>query len=156
MNFYKFMHKQILILIALFAGTSTSYVFFGFIYDTNKVEILWYLLVLAISYWGYGLYKQYSDENFTIEEKEKWLTKLRYFLFCYFSTWTIMFVVYVSDNNIELHYLAIFTQLGVATVATTILVTEKKLAIFILSSSMLPITIYLFLIGNFILMLSHS
>ena len=143
------MHRQILVLIALFAGTSTSYVVFGFIYSTNHVEILWYLLVLAVSYWGYTLHKEYSDEDFTIEEKEEWLGRLRYFLFFYFSTWTIMFVVYVSSNNIELHYLAIFTQLGVATVATTILVAEKKLALFILTSSMIPITIYLLLIGEF-------
>ena len=149
MNFYKFMHKQILILIALFAGTSVSYVFFGFIYDTNHVEILWYFLVLAISYWGYRLYNGYSDSDFTIDEKEKWLSKLRYFIFIYFSTWTIMFVVYVSSDNIHLHYLAIFTQLGVAVVAATILVTEKKLSLFILTSSMLPITIYLILIGEF-------
>ncbi|OHD99391.1 MAG: diguanylate cyclase [Sulfurimonas sp. RIFCSPLOWO2_02_FULL_36_28] len=84
-----------------------------------------------------------------MKDKEKWLSKLRYFIFLYFSTWTIMFIVYVSRDNIELHYLAIFTQLGVAVVATTILVTEKRLAIFILTSSMLPITIYLVLIGEF-------
>ena len=149
MNFYKFMHRQILVLIALFAGTSTSYVFFGFVYDTNKLEILWYILVLAVSYWGYTLYKNYSDINMTIVEKERWLNKLRYFLFLYFSTWTIMFFVYVKSENIELHYLAIFTQLGVATVATTILVSEKKLAFFILTASMLPITLYLLLIGEF-------
>ncbi|MDF1881073.1 EAL domain-containing protein [Sulfurimonas sp. MAG313] len=149
MNFYKFMHKQILILIALFAGTSTSYVIFGFIYDTNKVEIVWYVLVLAVSFWGYLLHKEYADNELTIEEKENWLNRLRYFIFLYFSTWTIMFVVYVSKDNIELHYLAIFTQLGVAVVAATILVTEKKLAFFILISSMFPITVYLLLIGEF-------
>jgi len=149
MNFYKFMHKQILILLALFAGTSTSYVFFGFIYSTNHIEILWYLFVLLVSYWGYRLYQQYSDSTMTIDEKEKWLSKLRYFIFFYFSTWTIMFVVYVSSSNIELHYLAIFTQIGVAVVASTILVSEKRLAVFILISSMSPVTIYLILIGEF-------
>ena len=149
MSFYKFMHRQILILIALFAGTATSYVFFGFIYDTNKVEVLWYILVLAVSYWGYRLHKEYSDTDLTIQAKEKWLSKLRYFLFFYFSTWTIMFITYASSNNIELHYLAIFTQFGVAVVAATILVTEKKLAILILISSMLPVTIYLLLIAEF-------
>lgn len=149
MNFYKFMHRQILILIALFASTSISYVFFAFIYDTNKIEIIWYLFVLLISYWGYSLHKEYLVKELTIEEKESWLSRLRYFIFSYFSTWTIMFIVYVSSDNTDLHYLAIFTQLGVAVVATTILVTEKKLAFFILTSSMLPITIYLFLIGEF-------
>lgn len=148
-SFYSFMHKQILVLIALFAGTATSYVFFGFVYSSYIVEVVWYLLVLAISYWGYTLYRAYSDNDYTIEQKERWLTKLRYFLFVYFSTWTIMFLVYVSRDNIELHYLAIFTQLGVAVVATTILVSEKKLAVLILTSSMLPITIYLLLIGEF-------
>jgi len=148
LNLYKFMHKQILILIALFAGTSISYVFFGFIYGSIFIEPLWYLLVLAVSYWGYTLHKSYSDD-LTIEQKDKWLSELRYFLFFYFSTWTIMFIVYVSRANIELHYLAIFTQLGVSVVATTILVTEKKLALFILMSSMLSITIYLLFIGEF-------
>ncbi len=149
MSFYNFMHKQILVLIALFASTATSYVFFGIVYSSYIIEPLWYLLVLAASYWGYSLHRSYSKNNYTIKDKEKWLSKLRYFIFFYFSTWTIMFIVYVSRDNIELHYLAIFTQLGVAVVATTILVTEKKLALFILTSSMLPITIYLLLIGEF-------
>lgn len=149
MNFYKFMHKQILILIALFAGTSTSYVLFGFIYNTNHIEILWYLFVLLVSLWGYKLYKHYSDTEMTIQEKEKWLSELRSFIFIYFSTWTIMFYVYILSDNIELHYLAIFTQLGVAVVATTILVSEKKLAILILITSMLPITLYLIGIAQF-------
>ncbi len=148
MNFYKFMHKQILILIALFAGTATSYLFFGLVYGSVFIESMWYTLVLIVSYWGWTLHKSY-DESLTVEEKDKWLAELRYFLFFYFSTWTIMFIVYVSRSNVELHYLAIFTQLGVATVATTILVTEKKLSLFILTSSMLPITIYLMLIGEF-------
>jgi len=149
MSFYKFMHKQILILIALFSGTSISYVLFGYVYGSALVELTWYAFVISISFWGYYLYEIYSDEDFTIEEKEKWLSKLRYFLFFYFSTWTIMFIYYINQDNVELHYLAIFTQLGVAVVATTILVSEKKLAISILMSSMLPITIYLIVIGEF-------
>ena len=149
MSFYKFMHKQILILIALFSGTSISYVLFGYVYGSAVVELIWYAFVIIISFWGFYLYKTYSDEDLTIQEKEKWLSKLRYFLFFYFSTWTIMFIYYINQDNVELHYLAIFTQLGVAVVATTILVSEKKLAISILLSSMLPITIYLLAIGEF-------
>ncbi|MDK9693546.1 MAG: EAL domain-containing protein [Sulfurimonas sp.] len=142
------MHRQIIVLIALFASTATSYIFFGIIYGSYIVEPLWYIYVLALSAWGYRLYREYSDAIYTIKEKERWLSKLRYFIFFYFFSWTIMFVVYTLRSNMELHYLAIFTQLGVAVVATTILVSEKKLAIFILSSSMLPITIYLLLIGK--------
>lgn len=148
-SFYNFMHKQILVLIALFVSTATSYVFIGIAYSSYIIEPLWYMFVLTLSYFGYKLYVEYSDSNLTIQEKEIWLKKLRYFIFSYFSSWTIMFVVYVMRDNIELHYLAIFTQLGVSVVATTLLVSEKKLATFILASSMLPITIYLLLIGEF-------
>ena len=31
---------------------------------------MWYLLVLAISYWGYKLYKQYYEIEFTVDGKE--------------------------------------------------------------------------------------
>jgi diguanylate cyclase (GGDEF)-like protein len=148
MNFYNFMHKQILILIGLFAGTGISYVFIGSLYSSYLPEISWYLLILLVSLWGYKLYKSYSPNNYSIEEKEKWLSQTRYFLFTYFSIWTIIFFIYVSKDAIELHYIAIATQLGVAVVSATILVSEKKLALFILSSSMLPITIYLLLVGE--------
>ncbi|MFA5460863.1 MAG: EAL domain-containing protein [Sulfurimonas sp.] len=147
-NFYNFMHRQILVLIALFISTATSYILIGIAYSSYIIEPLWYLFVLMLSYWGYKLYREYSDYILTLQEKEIWLKKLRYFIFSYFSSWTIMFVVYVMRDNIELHYLAIFTQLGVSVVATTILVSEKKLAIFILASSMLPVTIYLLFIGK--------
>lgn len=149
MGFYKFAHKQILVLIALAIPTAASYVIFAFVYDTNKVEILWYMAVLALSYWGYALHKQYTNSVFTIDEKEQWLKKSRYFFFFYFSIWTLMFLLYINKSNIELHYLAIFTQIGVSTVAATLLVTEKRLALFILTASMLPLTIHLLLIGEF-------
>lgn len=148
-SFYDFMHKQILVLIALFSTTAFSYVIFGMVYGSYFIEILWYMLVLGVSYWGYDLYKAYDDNEYTIKQKEEWLSKLRYFIFFYFSTWTIMFLVYITRDNLELHYLAIFTQLGVSVVATTILVSEKRLAILILISSMLPITIYLTFIAEF-------
>lgn len=148
LNFYNFMHRQILVLIALFAGTGITYVVIGHLYSSYVPEISWYLLLLLVSLWGYRLYKAYSNNKYSIEEKEKWLNKLRYFLFIYFSTWTIIFFIYVSRDIIELHYLAITTQLGVAVVSATILVSEKKLALFVLSSSMLPITIYLIVVGQ--------
>ncbi|MCK9454907.1 MAG: bifunctional diguanylate cyclase/phosphodiesterase [Sulfurimonas sp.] len=149
LNFYNFMHKQILVLIALFSTTAFSYVIIGIVYSSYFIEVSWYLLVLVMSYWGYRLYSTYSESEYTIKQKEAWLSKVRYFVFFYFSTWTIMFVIYVSRDNVDLHYLALFTQLGVSVVATTILVSEKRLAILILISSMLPITIYLILVGEF-------
>lgn len=148
MKFYDFMHKQILIVIGLFVSTGTGYIIMGFLYSSFLPEISWYLLLLAVSFWGYRLYKVYLERDLNIQEKESWLQQLRYFLFIYFSLWTIMFVLYVSRDNIELHYMAIASQLGLTVVSATILASQRKLAIFTLISTMLPLTIYLILVGT--------
>ncbi len=149
MNFYNFMHKQILVIIALFAGTGTGYIYMGWLYSSFLAESLWFSLVLALSFWGYKLHRVFLDNDLNMQQKEKWLGQLRYFLFSYFSVWTIMFFMYVGRSDIELHYVAIATQLGVTVVSATILVSQRKLAIITLASLMLPLTIYFVLIGEF-------
>jgi len=149
MNFYNFMHKQILVVIALFAGTATGYIYIGWLYSSLLPELLWLSLVWALSFWGYRLHKVFLENDFNMQQKEKWLQQLRYFLFSYFSIWTIMFLVYTSRSAIELHYVAIATQLGCAVVSTTILVSQRKLAVVTLVSLMLPLTIYFILVGEF-------
>ena len=49
MKFYDFMHKQILVVIALLGGTSVSYIYIGWLYGSLLPEFLWFLLVLALS-----------------------------------------------------------------------------------------------------------
>ncbi len=149
MNFYHFMHKQILVVMALFAGTGVGYIYMGWLYSSLVPELLWFSLVLALSFWGYRLHRVFLDNNLNLEQKEKWLQELRYFLFIYFSVWTIMFIMYTSRNDIELHYMAIATQLGVTVVSATILVSQRNLAIITLLSLMLPLTIYFILIGEY-------
>ncbi|NOR56028.1 MAG: EAL domain-containing protein [Sulfurovum sp.] len=149
MNFYHFMHKQILVVIMIFAGTGAGYIYIGWLYSSLLPELLWFSLVLALSFWGYRLHRFYLDNDLNMEEKEKWLQELRYFLFSYFSVWTIMFVMYVSRSNIELHYVAIATQLGVTVVSATILVSQRELAVVTLATLMLPLTIYFIFVGEF-------
>lgn len=50
MNFYHFMHKQILVVIALFASTGMGYVYIGWIYSSLLPEILWFSVLLALSF----------------------------------------------------------------------------------------------------------
>ncbi|MBU0721143.1 bifunctional diguanylate cyclase/phosphodiesterase [bacterium] len=149
MNFYSFMHRQILIVIALFVSTGFGYVYMGWFYSSLRYELLWFFLLLLLSLWGYRLYKIYKNNNLNMQEKEKWLNHLRYFLFIYFSMWTIMFFLYILHPAIELHYIAIATQLGVAVVSATILVSQRKLAIATLISLMLPLVIYFILLDEF-------
>ena len=149
MNFYHFMHKQILVVIALFISTGAGYLYMGWLYSSFFPEFLWFCMVLALSFWGYRLHRIFLENDLSIEQKEKWLGQLRYFLFIYFSVWTIMFMMYTARNDIELHYMAIATQLGVTVVSATILVSQRKLAIATLTSLMLPLTIYFILVGEF-------
>lgn len=150
MHFYDFMHKQILVVIALFAGTGMGYIYIGWLYSSFLLpELLWFSLVLALSFWGYRLHRTFLDNDLDMQQKEQWLVQLRYFLFSYFSVWTIMFLIYTSRSEIELHYVSIATQLGCAVVSTTILASQKKLAVLTLVSLMLPLTIYFILVGEF-------
>lgn len=150
MHFYDFMHKQILVVIALFAGTGMGYLYIGWLYSSSFVpEFLWFSLVLVLSYWGYRLHRSFVDNDLNMQQKEQWLDQLRYFLFSYFSVWTIMFLIYTSRSDIDLHYVAIATQLGVTVVSATILASQKKLAAFTLVTLMLPLTMYFILVGEF-------
>ena len=82
-NFYKFMHKQILVVIILFVGTGPGYLLMGYISSSLYVEILWFMLVLLTSFIGFRLYKSY-DEEMSVVEKDVWLDKVRLFMFGYF------------------------------------------------------------------------
>ncbi|UCM99270.1 bifunctional diguanylate cyclase/phosphodiesterase [Sulfurimonas sp. SWIR-19] len=119
----------------------------GSLYSSVIIETLWFTLVVLVSFWGYKLYKKYSFDM-TIREKNRWLTEVRYFMFIYFSLWTVIFLYYISKNNINLHYIAIATQLGSAVVASTILASQKKLVVITVISLMLPITVYLIFVGK--------
>jgi len=149
MNFYHFMHRQILVVIGLFISTGAGYLYMGWLYDSFIPESIWFTFLIVVSMWGYRLHRVYADRDLTMMEKEKWLRELRYFLFIYFSMWTIMFFIYISKSTVEMHYMAIATQLGVTVVSATILVSQRKLAYTTLITLMLPLTVYFIAVGEF-------
>jgi diguanylate cyclase (GGDEF)-like protein len=143
------MHKQIRVLIGLFAGTGTGYIYMGYLYSpTFCIEFGWYVALLGVSFWGYTLHRTYIKEEMDTHKKERWLKQLQVFLFIYFSMWTVMFVVYMVRPGLQLHYVAIATQLGVVVVSATILASQKKLATLTLVTLMLPLTVYFILMGE--------
>ncbi|WP_304543977.1 EAL domain-containing protein [Sulfurimonas microaerophilic] len=146
-SFYKFMHRQILVVIALLVGTSPGYLITGYIYTGMVVELWWFFSILIVSLYGYILYEQYKKCE-TIEQQEIWLGKVRRFMFLYFSAWTFMFAYYVKHTIIDMHYMAIATQLGCTVVAATILASQKKLVISTVITLMLPITLYFILVAS--------
>jgi len=146
-NFYKFMHKQILVVIALFVGTGPGYLIMGYLYTSMIAESLWFIFLVIVSMCGLRLYASF-DNDMTIEEKDIWLNKVRLFMFSYFSIWTIMFISYVMLDDLEMHYIGIATQFGSAVVAATILASQKKLVISTVVSLMTPLGVYFFLIDQ--------
>ena len=146
-SFYKFMHKQIIVINALNLATAPGYLLIGFLYTSMFYESLWMLGVLLISYYGYTLYRKF-DIDMSIAQKESWIYKVRVFMFSYSSWWTVMFIYYTSFDNTEMHYVTMATQLGTTVVAATILASQKKLFVYTVISLMLPITIYFLVIGE--------
>lgn len=149
MNFYKFLHKQLIVMIILSLSTAGGYIYIGYVYNSGLFEVEWFFLVIALSIWGYKLYKQYNLSKMTPEAKEKWVKTVKVFFFVYAHSWTIMFIMYTSTSNINLHYIAIATQLGTSVVSVTMLASQRKLSILVLVSLMIPLVVYFALIGEF-------
>lgn len=148
LSFYKFMHKQILIIITLNVLTAPGYLLMGYLYTSMVYESIWMVLMLVIlPVYGYSLYKQFSIDM-TIARKDIWLTKVRYFMFTYSVVWSLMFVYYISSDNLEMHYITIATQIGSGVVAATLLASQRKLFFFTVISIMLPLVIYFLVVGQ--------
>ena len=149
MNFYKFLNTQIIVMLMLTVTTGAGYIYMGFLYDTLLPSTLWYVTMFLTSIWGYKLYREFTNSDFTVEEKAAWHSRAKIFLFIYFSLWTVIFLINISSNYIELHYIAIATQLGTSVVSATLLVSEKKLSRITLISLMTPLFIYFLLVNDF-------
>ena len=141
------MHRQIFVVVMLFIGTGPGYIIMGYLYSSMLAESLWFLFLFLVSIWGGLLYKQYSREM-TISQKDRWLQRVRYFMFTYFSLWSVIFIIYILKDDIKLHYIGIATQLGSAVVASTILASQKNLVISTVIALMLPLFAYFILIDQ--------
>ncbi|MDF1876854.1 bifunctional diguanylate cyclase/phosphodiesterase [Sulfurimonas sp. SAG-AH-194-L11] len=147
MSFYKFMHKQILVIIALNISTAPGYLFMGYLYTSMVYESIWIIFMVLIAIYGYTLYTSYSKEM-TIAAKNRWLDRVRFFMFLYSISWSIMFVYYVTFDNLQMHYITIATELGSSVVAATLLASQKKLVTFTVIFLMTPLIVYFSLIGE--------
>lgn len=124
------------------------YVMFGWIFNVYLPALLWYILLIVTSLYGWYIYKDFATHKMNEIQLRRWYTKLKWFLYVIFSSWTVIFVLYVGHDENNLHYIAIFTQLGASVVASTLLVSDRKLFVPILFTLMLPLTIYFFLIDT--------
>ncbi len=141
-KFHSFLHQQILLMLGLSLVPGLGYIFLGWMNNIITPALIWYILVLMTSIWGYRLHKAFLYDTMTRHELDKWHQQLRWFFYTIFSLWTLIFLLYSSETDSKLHYIAIFTQLGASVVASTLLYSDKKLYTPIIIILMLPLTIY--------------
>ncbi|MCO4845312.1 MAG: EAL domain-containing protein [Sulfurovum sp.] len=147
-RYYSFLKNQILVMVGLSLIPGLVYVVVGWIFNIILPALIWYGIMLVTSLYGWGLYKQFSKYKMDEDHLRKWYKKLTWFMYVIFSSWSVIFVMYVEHDQYNLHYIAIFTQLGAAVVASTLLISDKKLFVPILITLILPLTIYFLLVGT--------
>lgn len=147
-KYYTFLQKQILVMIGLSLIPGLVYVVFGWIFDIHRPALVWYGIMMVTSLYGWFLYREFANHKMDEDHLRVWYRKLTWFFYIIFSSWSLIFVMYVGHDEHNLHYIAIFTQLGASVVASTLLISDKKLFIPILSTLMLPLTVYFMIIGT--------
>ena len=149
-QFYKYLHKQIPILIILSLGPGLAYVFLSWLYDIQYRAVIWYSFIVVLSIWAYQIYKEYSDNGLSQKELKIWYRKLSGFYYLNFFSWLVIFLLFIAEDEYKLHYIAIFTEIGAAVVASTLLIPDKKLFRPSIIMLMIPLAIYFFFIGEWV------
>ena len=147
-KYYTFLQKQILVLIGLSLIPGLVYVIVGSIFHIILPALIWYGIMLLTSLYGWFLYREFANHKMDEDHLRRWYKKLTWFFYLIFSSWSLIFVMYVGHDEYHLHYIAIFTQLGASVVASTLLISDKKLFVPILVTLMLPLTVYFMIIGT--------
>lgn len=135
-------------MIGLSLIPGSVYVVVGWTFDILLPALIWYGIMLLTSLYGWSLYTAFSKHKMDEDHLREWYRKLTWFFYVIFSSWSLIFVMYVGVEEYHLHYIAIFTQLGASVVASTLLISDKKLFVPILVTLMLPLIIYFLLIGE--------
>jgi len=145
---YSFLQKQILLMIGLSLIPGFVYVILGWVFSIFLPAALWYAGLIVVSLYGFSLYKTFNRKKMTKVELAAWYKHLTYFMYIVFSSWSVIFVLYIGYDEYNLHHIAIFTQLGASVTASTLLVSDRRMFVPILLTLMLPLSVYFFLLDT--------
>lgn len=147
-RFYIFLHRQIPVFIALSLFPGLGYLFLGWLNSIFAPAFVWYLLVIATSVWGFRLYRGFDFDTMSENRRDRWYRHCSWFFYAFFMLWTLIFLLYVGHDDYKLHYIAIFTEIGAAVVASSLLASDRRLYRPIIFVLMVPLIIYFFFIGE--------
>jgi len=125
-----------------------AYILLGWMYGVAEPALIWYAMMTAVSLFGWKLYHDFKPDLMDEESLEVWYNRLSVFYYLIFALWTVIFLFYCTETRYNLHYIAIFTQIGASVVASTLLVSDKRLFLPVLMIMMIPLIIYFTFIGE--------
>lgn len=146
---YTTLHKHIIVMLYLSLLPGLGYIVLGWIHGILLPGLFWYIALGLVSIWGYRLYKAFDYSLFGESELQHWHKQISLFFYTIFGLWTLIFILYSGETQSNMHYIAIFTQLGSLVVAATLLYSDKHVLRPILIILTLPLTIYFLLISEF-------
>ena len=147
-QFYVFLHKQILVMLGLSLGPGIGYIVLAAINDAVLRAVTWYFSLVIVSVWGYRLYRSFNFDQMSQTALDAWYQNTSYFYYVIFSLWSLIFILFVPFDENNLHYVAIFTQVGASVVAATLLFSDRRLYVPIISILIFPLIFYFSQIGE--------
>jgi len=125
-----------------------GYILLGVLNGAVFRSIAWYSMMSLVSLWGYQLYRSFDFNTMSHYKLAKWYRSTTYFYYCIFSLWTAIFLLYIPFEESNLHYIALFTQIGTSVVASSLLFSDKRLYVPIILIVIAPLIIYFLQIGT--------
>ena len=146
--FYSYLHKQIPVMMVLSLFPGLGYIFLSWMHGIPLRAVIWYIGIVLVSIWGYRIYRQYLDNNLTSAQLKVWYKNLSLFYYAFFLLWLAIFLLFITEDQYQLHYIAIFTEIGASVVASVLLIPDKKLFKPNVIILMVPLAIYFLLLGE--------
>ncbi|MDH5710088.1 MAG: EAL domain-containing protein [Gammaproteobacteria bacterium] len=146
--FYSYLHKQIPVMIILSLFPGLGYVMLSWMHGIPLRAITWYVGIVLVSIWGYRIYRRYLDNNLSNVQLKLWYKNLKLFYYVFILLWLVIFLLFIPESKSNLHYIAIFTEIGASVVASVLLIPDKKLFKPTVIVLMAPLAIYFLLIGE--------
>ncbi len=148
LKFCRFIHRQIPVMVMLSLFPGLGYLFLGWMAGVFRPALIWYAGNILASLYGLWLYRNFDLPQMGEREQNRWCFRVSVFIHVFFALWAAIFIVYVRENASNLHYIAIFTQIGATTVAASFLYPMPRLFRPIIPSMMFLLVIYFLSIGE--------
>jgi diguanylate cyclase (GGDEF)-like protein len=127
-RFHDYIIRQIPALSFLSVVPGAGYLFLGWQHQWLWAPTaLWFGAIFALMCWGVWLYLGYRRRLLAQWEKEKRYRWVLVLFYSAFFLWALIFELYSREQASNLHYVAIFTQIGAATVVSTFLYPDPRL-----------------------------